>query len=54
MTSSQHDHANYDQFVPKFDLAYKTIQRVSIPNLKLFGSMKKESWVKEVREFSFL
>ena len=40
MTSSKHDHVNYDQFAPNFVIAYKTIQRVSVPNLNLFGPMK--------------
>ena len=40
MTSSKHDYANYDRFVPNFDMAYKAIKRVSIPNLKSFGPMK--------------
>ena len=42
MTSSKHDYANYDQFVPNFDVAYKTIKRVSVPNLKSFGPTKTE------------
>ena len=28
------------------------MQRVSVPNLKLFGPMKTEIWAKEAREFS--
>ena len=52
MTSSKHDYANYDQFAPNFDMVYKTMQRVSVPNLKLFGPMKTEIWAKEVGEFS--
>ena len=28
-------------------MAYRTIQRVSVPNLKLFGSMKTELWANE-------
>ena len=35
-------------------MAYKTIQRVSVPNLKLFGSMKTELCAKEVGEFSIM
>ena len=35
-------------------MAYKTIQRVSVPNLKLFGSMKTELRAKEVGEFSIM
>ena len=30
---------NYDQFAPNFDMAYKTSQCVSVPNLKLFALM---------------
>ena len=33
-------------------MAYKTTQRVSTPNLKLFGPLKTELRVKEVEEFS--
>ena len=48
MTSSKYDDANYDRFVPNFGMAYKTIKRVSVPNLKSFGPMKtvtgKRSW----------
>ena len=50
----KHDYANYDQFAQKFEMAYKTILLVSVPNLKLFGSMKTELWAKEVREFSVM
>ena len=35
-----------------FDMTFKTIQHVSVPNLKLFGPMKTELQVKEVGEFS--
>ena len=52
MTSSKHDYANYDRFVPNFDMAYKTITRVSVPNLKSFGQKKIELRAKEVGEFS--
>ena len=51
MTSPKYDYANYDQFAPNFGMAYKTIQRVSVPNLKLFGSLKTVLWAKEVGEF---
>ena len=33
-------------------MAYETIQRVSVPNLKLFGPSKTELWAKEGGEFS--
>ena len=49
MTSPMHDYANYDQFAPNFD-----IQRVSVPNLKLFGPMITELWAKKVGEFSIM
>ena len=38
----KHDSANYDKFAPNFDIAYKTIQRVSVPNLNLLRPMKTE------------
>ena len=34
-----------------FDRAYKSIQRLSVSNLKGFGPMKTELWAKEVGEF---
>ena len=54
MTPSKHDHANYDQFAPNFDMAYETIQCVLVPNLKLYGPTKAELKAKEVGEFSFM
>ena len=36
VTSSKRDNANYDRFVPNFDMANKTIKRVSVLNLKSF------------------
>ena len=47
-------YVNYDHFAPNFDVTYKTIQRVPVPNLKLFGPMKTELWAKEVTEFSVM
>ena len=35
-------------------MACKTIQCVSVPNLKVFGSIKTEFWAKEVEEFSIM
>ena len=35
-------------------MTYKTIQPVSVPNLKLFGPMKTELLAKEVREVSII
>ena len=35
-------------FVLNFDMAYKTIKRVSVPNLKTFGPTKIELRAKEV------
>ena len=40
----KHDNANDDQFAPNFDIACKTIQRVPVPNLKLFGPNKAQSY----------
>ena len=48
----KHDYANYHQFATNTDMACKTIQHVSVPNLKLFGTIKTELWAKEVWEFS--
>ena len=52
MTSSKHDYANYDQFPPNFDMAYKTIERV--PNLKLFGSINKVMGQRNFRFFHYV
>ena len=35
-------------------ITYKTIQRVSVPNLNLFGPMKTELQAKEVGETSIM
>ena len=43
---------NYDQFVPNFDMTYKTIKRVPVPNLRSFGATKTELGAKEVGELS--
>ena len=48
----KHDYGNYDGFVPNFDMAYKTIKRVSVPNLKAFRPTKTELQAKEVGELS--
>ena len=53
MTSSKHDHENSDRFVPNFDISYKTIKRVSVPNLKSFRPTKTELLAKEVGEFFY-
>ena len=42
MTSSKTCYANYDGFVPNFDMAYKTIKRFSVANLKSFRPTKTE------------
>ena len=34
MMSLKHDHANYDQFAPNFDMTYKIIHHVSEANFK--------------------
>ena len=52
MTSSKLYYANYNQLPPDFDVTYKTIQRVSVPHLKLFDPLNTELWAKEVGEFS--
>ena len=43
--------ANYDQFAPNFGIAYKTMQRVSVPDLNVFGRMKRKLGAKEVGDF---
>ena len=48
------DYANFHRFVPNFDMAYKTIKRVSVPNLKSFGPTKTELRAKEVGELSIM
>ena len=50
----KHDYANYDRFVPNFDMANKTMKRVSVPNLKAFEPTKTELRAKEVLEFSIM
>ena len=54
MTSSKHDYANNDRFVPNFDMAYKTMKLVSVPNLKSFRPTKTELRAKEGGEFSVM
>ena len=54
MTSSKHEYANDDQFFPNFGMANKTIQPVSVPNLKSFGPIKTDLWAKEVEEVSIM
>ena len=44
----KHDNANYDPFVPNLDMAYRTIKRASVPNLKSFGPTKTELWEKDI------
>ena len=48
------DHGNYDQFAPNSDMACRTIQRVSVPDLKSFEPIETELWAKEVREISIM
>ena len=48
MTSSKHNYANYDQFLPNFGMACNTIQAVFELNLKSFGQIQPELWAKEV------
>ena len=47
----KHDYASYDRFVPNFDMAYKTITHVSVPNLKSFRPTKTKLRAKEGGEF---
>ena len=54
MTSLKSYLCKCGQFAPKFDMAYKTIQCVSVLNLKLFGPTKTELWEKEVGHFSIM
>ena len=54
LTSSKHDYANYGRFVPNFGMAYKTIKRVSVPNVKSFGPTRTELRAKEFEEFSIM
>ena len=35
-------------------MAYKTIQRVFVPNLKLFRPINTELWAREVGDFSIM
>ena len=53
MTLPKHDYANYDRFVPSFNMVYKTIKRVSVPILKSFRPMKTELWAKKLENFLF-
>ena len=48
----KHDDANCDQFATNVDMTLKTVQCVSVPNLKLFRPMKTGLWAKEVGKFS--
>ena len=55
--TSRHEklgYANCDQFVPNVDRIYKTIQRVSVVNLKLFGQNKTDLWAKEKGRYSIM
>ena len=54
MTSSKHDYVNCDQFAPNCGIAIKTIQRVSVPNLNVFGQMETELRAKEFGGFSIM
>ena len=42
------------RFAPNFGIAYKTVQRVSVPSLNLFGPVKTELRAKEVGEFAIM
>ena len=44
MTSLKHDYANYDRLVPNFDMTYKTIKRVSVPEISSHLDQRKQSY----------
>ena len=50
--SSKHAYANYDQFIPNFNMACKKL--VSLANSKTFGRIKPELWTKDVWKFSIM
>ena len=52
MTLSKNDYANYEQFAPNFDMAYKATEHVSVPNLKLFRPVNTKLLTKDIGEFS--
>ena len=52
MMSSKHAYANYDQFIPNFNMACKKL--VSLANSKTFGPIKPELWTKDVGKFSIM
>ena len=47
----KHDYVNYDRFAQNFDMAYKTIQRVSAPNLKVLSQWKPSYGPKNFENF---
>ena len=51
---SLHMTSSKTRFAPNFDMACTTLQRVSVPNLNLFGQTKTEYWAREVGEFSIM
>ena len=53
MTSSKPWSCRLWSICLKFWYGLKTIQHVSVPNLKLFGPVKTELWAKKFRGFSF-
>ena len=54
MTSSKVSLCKLLSIAPNFDIGCKTIEHVSVPNLKLFGPMKTKLWAKEVGELSIM
>ena len=54
MSHQKYDYANHDRFVPNFDMAYKTVRLVPVPNLKSFRPTRTELPAKEVGQFSIM
>ena len=46
--------SNYDQYAINFDVGYKFVQRISVPNLKLFRPIKTKLSAKGVEKFSVI
>ena len=55
MTLSKHDYANYDQFVPSFNMVHKTIHKTCFcTKFKVIQTNENRVMGKEVGEFSIL
>ena len=50
----EHDHGNYDQLAPDFDMTCRTIQCVSLPNLKSFGPSNRVMGQRSWRHFCYV